>query len=197
MADTLLKVLISLLVLLTAIYPLNADAPPSQQFPTSGWETCAGVIEFSSAIVTIAGKDKQESKIKIYIRNISTTAQALVVSSETDQGFSVFSIDTNGGNHLLHDRTVIRRKMATPQEQLQEEERVALASRGSVQEEQIDPGETKSWDIGITSADLAIIKSRPLQFNFIIVHRSTGKSQNVKSSPKLLTQTVIASPSPK
>ena len=160
-----------------ASYCAIADAPPDQpSMPPKLGESLTGVVDFAA---TLTGeKGKPESMIKVYIKNISTSALSLIDSSRTDQGFLFFTVDSKGGKHLLHDHDPHHGKGTRLQQ--------IAASMESNWVEEIGPNETISRTISISTTDLALIKSRAIQCSFSIINPNTGQLYRINSSPKML-----------
>jgi hypothetical protein len=187
-----LVVLLILRMMLFQVFAGTSNAQP--HIPASLWQSQAGVIDFAITLITLEEKEKSESMIKVYIKNTSTSDQALVVSSHTDRGFTFFTIDGNGAKHLLHGHPPLKEPSdgMSLQELAQLRLQEALANSGSAHLEQIAPGETIFRTIGITPADLALIKSCLIQCTFSIVNPTTSQQYPIESSPQKLTETFEA-----
>jgi hypothetical protein len=155
------------------------------------WESQANLVDYAISLITLDGEYKSQSFIKICIKNKSNATQALVDSSTSDKGFNIFTIDSNSVKHLLHDRAPASENGSSPQERLQEQLRKMQALSGSVHLDRIAPGETISRTITLSSADLALLKGRPVRCSFSIINPQTSQSCNIESAPKVLIGTVI------
>ncbi|MCE0524014.1 MAG: hypothetical protein LV480_13985 [Methylacidiphilales bacterium] len=160
--------------------------PMQSNIPANLWEPQAGVTDIAFMLTTVVENGKSKSYIKAYVKNITTSTLALVVSSRTDEGFDFFTIDSSGVKHLLHDHDPYHGQGTRIQE--------IAANMDSVKLQQIAPGKTILRIIIVSPDDVMRIKTSLFQLKCSIINPLTSQLYHIESSPKVLTETVVTAP---
>jgi hypothetical protein len=137
--------------------------PKHPDLPDSAWELYGEGTDFAS--VLMLDKSNQPDYLTVYLRN--HTSSPIQIFSSGPIGFQLFFTDSQGVSHDLHPYTLDY-----------------YTRPHSAVVEIVTPGAICSFQIGLSAADAAIMKSYPLQCRFRIINTDTKATYNIVTSPK-------------
>jgi hypothetical protein len=146
------------------------DNGGSSSIPASLWESHPEGAALALTLETRMEKAERKSSLKIHLKNTSATDKA-VIDDSIGSGFKIFTQDSAGKWQPLRDYdgavTTTKFSMVV-----------------------IKPGQTITYPLELSSAELSLIKSRPMQCRIMLSDPTTNQRPTIESSPRTLTETV-------